>query len=281
MKLIEFLRSRLSTVDWKSKFKAFAVHISISLIIFIVLLYLILVEWYPFPFFNTDGGLQGMRLVFFIDMVLGPTLTFVVFKIGKPRLAFDLAVIAILQFSALGWGVWSIHHERPAAMVFTDDRFIPIPYYQVSEAGLSNEELKKLDTRHPARVIVDIPDENDPAARATFFQQAFSNQKPIFLYGDRFKTITNENKNLIVAKSIDVETYLKQDFVKEQSQLWNERFFSFKTKTTYKQDELIYLAFYARHGRYILVLHRDSLEYIEILDIKPPQSMQKKISARE
>ena len=38
-----------------------------------------------------------------IDLVLGPLLTFVVFKPKKPKLAFDLAAIAVMQMIGLPW----------------------------------------------------------------------------------------------------------------------------------------------------------------------------------
>ncbi len=277
--MLQALYSKLSDVNWKSKFKACAVHLAISLVIFIVLLYLIVFEWYPFPFYSTDGGIQGMRLVFFIDMVLGPTLTFVVFRIGKASLKFDLAVIAIMQFLALGWGVWTIYHEHPVAVVFADDRFHPIPAYLLPEAGITLSDLKKYDSKLPAKIFVKLPDENDSSARAKLFKELYRNRKPLFLSGERYQKINDQNFQKILSKSINIDDYLKQEYIKDQSAAWLNVYTQFKAENTRPASKLAYIAFYARHGRFIVVLDRDSQEFVDVLDIIPPQSTQTTIKA--
>jgi len=278
MNLIKNLQEKLSSVNWKSKFKALATHLTISIVIFIVILYLILVKWYPYPYFNTDGGIQGMRLVFVIDMVLGPLLTFVVFRAGKAGLKFDLVLIAVMQFAALSWGVWSIHNERPAAAIFTDDRFYPIPYHLLTESGITPSQLKEFDSQHPAKIFVELPDDNDPVARARFYQKAFKNQVPIFLLGKQYRKIDTLNANKILSKSIDIEKYLKQDYIQEQSPAWQEQYAQYKANNTHGKN-LAYIAFFARYGRYIVVLDMDTMQFVDVLDIKPPQSTQTHIKA--
>ena len=43
-----------------------------------------------------------------IDVILGPVLGFIVFKEGKKTLKMDLAIIIVLQLSALSYGLFSI-----------------------------------------------------------------------------------------------------------------------------------------------------------------------------
>ena len=69
-----------------SRFSAFAIHLLISFVIFIAITYLVVFKWYPDIFFDTDGGWRGMRIIIAVDLVLGPLLTLVVFKAGKPGL---------------------------------------------------------------------------------------------------------------------------------------------------------------------------------------------------
>jgi len=275
--MLQALDSKFKDIDWKSKFKAFAVHIFISLIIFIVLLYLILFEWYPFPFFSTDGGLQGMRLIFFIDMVLGPTLTFVVFRPGKHRLKFDLTVIAIVQFLALGWGVWTVHHEHPVAIVFADDRFYPVPSYLFTEIGVNQTDLLKYDSRIPVRIFVDLPNENNFIARAQFFKNAFQSQTPLFLLQKHYQKIDDTNFKKIIAKSINIEIYLKQDYIKNQNAEWRAIYAQFKAKKMHPDSKFAYIAFYARHGHFIIIIDRKTKEFVDVLNILPPQRTQTEI----
>jgi len=105
------------------KLKATSIHLFISLLIFLVILYLVLFDWYPEPFFTAQGGWQGIRLMAFVQLVLGPSLTFIVFdhlKQGK-AIIFDLSVIAVLQASALVWGGYQVYAQRPIALVFWHD----------------------------------------------------------------------------------------------------------------------------------------------------------------
>ena len=60
--------------------------------------------WYPTPYFAIDGGWQVLRILAGVDVVLGPLLTFIVFKIGKPSLKFDMSCIILMQIGALIYG---------------------------------------------------------------------------------------------------------------------------------------------------------------------------------
>ncbi|MEQ8691973.1 MAG: hypothetical protein RIC89_14200 [Pseudomonadales bacterium] len=106
-----------------SRFKAFAIHLGISFVIFIVLAYLVVFEWYPGILFETDGGWRGMRIIIGVDLVLGPTLTLVAYKAGKPGLKFDLTFIGLLQTVCLVAGTYVVWDERPLAVVYVDSRF--------------------------------------------------------------------------------------------------------------------------------------------------------------
>ena len=83
------------------RINAFLIHLTISFIIFLVLAYLIVLHWYPLPYFHTDGGWRGIRIIAGVDLVLGPLLTLIVFKPGKPGLKFDLTLIGLAQAVAL------------------------------------------------------------------------------------------------------------------------------------------------------------------------------------
>ena len=46
-----------------TKLKATAVHLSMSIAVFVYLAYQIYYNWYPEPYFSIDGGWQGIRLI--------------------------------------------------------------------------------------------------------------------------------------------------------------------------------------------------------------------------
>ncbi|HIM07378.1 MAG TPA: hypothetical protein EYG49_02405 [Gammaproteobacteria bacterium] len=89
----------------ENRFQAFAIHIFISALIFIVLAIMITYLWYPRFLFKTDGGWNGIRLIAGIDFIIGPTLTLIVYKVGKKGLKLDLVLIGLIQSFCLGFGL--------------------------------------------------------------------------------------------------------------------------------------------------------------------------------
>ena len=96
-------------------------HLLISLFIFALLAGISLTLWYPGFFYSIDGGWEGMRIIIGVDLVLGPLLTTIVFKSGKPGLKFDLTAIGTMQATCLLAGVLIVYSERPLFFVFYDN----------------------------------------------------------------------------------------------------------------------------------------------------------------
>lgn len=116
--------------------QAFLTHLAVSMVIFLVLAYLIVFHWYPSYYFHIDGGYRGLATIFFVDVVLGPGLTLLVFKPGKPGLKFDMSMIVVVQLAALTWGVNSVVSERPMLTVFYDGKFSCMTASDVAEFKL-------------------------------------------------------------------------------------------------------------------------------------------------
>ena len=128
----------------KIKLKATSIHFGLSFLVFIVLAYHVFYSWYPLPYFLVDGGWQGLRIIAAVDLVLGPLITFLIFDLSKSRQAivFDLLTIAIIQISALTYGVHTTYEQRPVAVVLIDDFVIP-----AVESDYGNQ-MKSLDELH-------------------------------------------------------------------------------------------------------------------------------------
>jgi hypothetical protein len=135
--------------------QAFLTHLLISLAIFFVLSYLIIFQWYPSYYFHIDGGYRGLATIFFVDVVLGPGLTLLVFKPGKPGLKFDMSAIVILQIIALSWGVKSVYTERSILTVFYDGKFSCMKYSEASDFNLERLQLK--DQAPPLLAVLPRP----------------------------------------------------------------------------------------------------------------------------
>ena len=69
-------------------------------------------------FFELSGAIGLLSILIPVDVLIGPSMTLLVFKPGKPSLRFGLTVIALLQASALMYGAWVIAEARPVYVVF-------------------------------------------------------------------------------------------------------------------------------------------------------------------
>ena len=126
----------MSTKKAFSRWQAAGTHLLICLAVAASVVTLMLAVWYPRPLFEAAGGNDLLFIVLAVDVSVGPLLTLIVFKSGKPGMKFDLAVIGLLQLSALVYGVHIVALARPAFIVFAKDRF-----ELVTPAELAAEEL--------------------------------------------------------------------------------------------------------------------------------------------
>ena len=168
------------------KFKALAIHMSLSLVAFGIALYLILVHWYPGPLFHTSGGFQGVRIMILVDLVLGPLLTFIVFNPLKSRLevSIDLGVIIAVQFAALAWGFYAVHSQRPIAVAYSNDAFYVTLMEDYDQQPEAEETLSALGDRYPIWVYVRKPESSAEKAGHMAFSltEGLSEEYMAFLY---------------------------------------------------------------------------------------------------
>ncbi len=107
----------------KVKFFAMLLHLLISIIIVGLFFSVVKYSWYPEIYYELENVWEGIRILVFVDFVLGPLLTFIIFAPRKKNLRFDLAAIASFQLIALLYGGHLVYQQRPAILVFAIDRF--------------------------------------------------------------------------------------------------------------------------------------------------------------
>lgn len=105
------------------RLRYFLGHLLISSIVALASLYLVFYIWYPSPFDIALGVGHIILIMLAIDVTLGPLLTLILAKEGKKNLKFDLAIIAIIQLSALFYGLYSVEKGRPVWVAFDHSRF--------------------------------------------------------------------------------------------------------------------------------------------------------------
>ena len=188
--------------------QAFLTHLGVSTAIFAVLCLLIVFVWYPDFYFFTDGGVRAIATVFFVDVVLGPGLTLLVFKPGKKFLKFDIGAILVLQFTALVWGVSNVYSERPAASV----------YYQGSLTCIAQPDAGNMDL--PAIVsgpsgrqrlaFLQRPDTVDGLLE--FTKQAYAhNSSAVYYYSDRIVPLDQRVRERLDKYELDWDWLLQNE----------------------------------------------------------------------
>lgn len=143
-----------------SRWKAAAIHLSISLTIGLIVGALLLLVWYPPPYFHAAGADTLVVLLVSVDLVLGPILTLVVFKSGKRGLKFDLALIALLQAVALTYGLSVVLRSRPVFIAMSVDRLVLVAASDIDPKDLaqgSKPEFRSLSMTGPLLVGTQMP----------------------------------------------------------------------------------------------------------------------------
>jgi len=188
--------------------QAFLIHLGISLTIFGVLAYIVVAVWYPDFFFYTDGGWQGLRLLLGVDLVLGPLLTLIVFRAGKPGLRFDLTVIGAVQAACLAVGVWIVHGERPLAVVYVDGSFYSITAQSFRELDLPVPDLSRIPGKFPKWVKVAMP--NDPEEQSQIRERMWRGGRMLATLSDRYEPF-DPNTDLDRTEARPLEEITDQD----------------------------------------------------------------------
>lgn len=141
----------------KSRWAAFGAHLLISLLVLACLLLLIFFVWFPYDLIFA-GGVEGLKIIMGVDLVLGPLLTLMVYVPGKKGLKFDLTMIGIAQIGCLMAGLWVVHNERPVVQSLADNGVY------ISAASIFIDPVsvaRDLPGANPKFVMLDLPESAD------------------------------------------------------------------------------------------------------------------------
>jgi len=158
-----------------------------SLVALFVLLICILMLWFPGILFSADGGWAGLRIVIGVDLVVGPLMTLIVFKSGKPGLKFDLTCIAIAQITMMAVGSWIIYQERPLALILAYDTFYSVSKKEFEDYGKDAAILNDFPGRSPKLIYVEMPESDTGADIANM--RGFFIGDPLFMQTDKYRAI--------------------------------------------------------------------------------------------
>ncbi len=224
-----------------NRYQAFGIHIVISALIFIILASIIVFVWYPEFLFETDGGWEGIRLIASVDFIIGPTLTLIIYKVGKAGLKFDLFLIGLIQFCCLFAGSWVVYQERPVAIIYVNGVFQTMSKDSFDFHEININEVFKLDNKIPAWVYVELP--QDKSERKEILKNQL-NDGLIHARADLYRPY-KENLQIILQENIDL-TLVDEDIIKTLS------------------DSGILFNYKARYGIGYIEINKDTGDYIAI-----------------
>lgn len=147
-----------------NRFAAFAIHLGISFLMFLVLAAIIKFMWYPGVLFETEGGWEGIKLIAGVDLVIGPLLTLMVYNVAKKELKRDLAVIGVLQVLCIVGGMGIVAYSRPIAVVYAGGGFYTATREQYEAANIDIDSIPLLQHSKPVWINIDLPE--DAASKA-------------------------------------------------------------------------------------------------------------------
>ena len=239
---------------FKDKLKAFLIHLAISSIILLIFFCLIYFLWYPSPLLKVTGGERILFLLACIDVILGPILTFVIYKKNKKTLKFDLAVIGFLQVVALLYGLHSLLISKPAWIVFNQNRFEMIQYNQIVDEDRGNSEFTTRLWSKPEFVAVELS--LDASKRSDQVIQEVLTGISLAQQPKNYVSLISQNKQLILQSKPLKDLYNFNDILKLK-------------KILSKYNAATGWVPLKTNGIDMVVLLNDNGEVIKIVDLRP------------
>ena len=214
------------------KLKAAAVSLAVFAVFSIALLMAARFWLYPDFMFALDGGVQGLRLVLLVDLVLGPLLAFIIFNPGKSRgeQIMDIALVAVIQFSAMAWGSYQVWNERPVAVVYGGDRFVSVMPEIIRAQNVKPADLQQYSDRKPPFVFRREPVGKSEQERLVvmIFKNFIHSEAQVWLFEKFFPNReTVFSRSAVISGYIDAtmkESWLTWAEGRDQSRLTDYRF---------------------------------------------------------
>jgi len=244
-----------------NRWQAFLIHLGISAVLYVALLYLIVFHWYPQPYFAADGGWQGVQLITGVDLVLGPVLTLMVYRRGKRGLKFDLTLIAVFQTVALVWGTWLVHDQRTAAVVFASGRFNTLTADQIFDAGERAMRMVSESTTRPPYMMVRMP--TDKQEQLILVAQTLQSGIPLAMRGDRYELINADNRMAILDSGIDIER--RVEGIEDDRAALD----AFLGRHGGRADDYAFVPLSCRYRSLLVALSRKDGAVVDALNIRP------------
>jgi hypothetical protein len=144
-----------------SRWRAFSTHLLLSVAVVGLVAAIALLLWFPPELIRLSRIDRLIGLIASVHIVVGPVITLIIFKPGKPGLRFDLRVIAFLQCGLLAYGIWVLVANRPIFMVWVGDRYELVTSRDLLDADLelAPAEYRLRSWSGPVHVAAPLPED--------------------------------------------------------------------------------------------------------------------------
>ena len=234
------------------KLKVFLMHFSLSALVISAFLAVVYFIWYPQPFLDLEGGLEILLLLVAVDLILGPTLTFILYRPKKKGLYFDLVCIAVIQITALLYGVNTVYQERPQYVVFSIDRFNTIPASAIDTATLTDKSLQTGLFDKPRFVIVEPPRETK--AMFKLLGEIGKGGEDIDGRPQYYQNYAKHTKNVVHNKNKLSLTAIIKEFPEQQALIK-----LFAKQQQLKPEQLVFFPLVGKQKNHIIVLNQQAI----------------------
>jgi hypothetical protein len=243
----------------KEKFKASAIHLSISAFIIGIFYLFVLTVWYPAPFFQVSGLLGIMLMLVAIDLIIGPLLTFIVFKPKKLSLKFDLSVIAAIQIVALGYGAMAVYEGHPIYVAYEIDRFTLVSVGEVDPKQAKYDKFNISTFGEPQLVYAKIPEKGEKRNKLMF--SSASGGRDLAYHAEYYEPL-DQYTDKILERSVAVDKILAFPESKKELE-------SFLNKQGKEAKEFAFLPLMGKEKVMLWALDRKDGKPVGVLDIDP------------
>ena len=152
----------------KTRWGASLAHLLLSILVIGSIALFAFVQWYPAGLHLAAKLDKLLGIMLGVDIVAGPLLTLILYRVGKRGLRFDLAMIAVLQLAFLSYGLNTLWQSRPLFLVGSQQAFALIFANEVPDSAAEQARAKhwpRFKGSGPWLVGVDL---SSPVARDEF-----------------------------------------------------------------------------------------------------------------
>jgi hypothetical protein len=131
----------------KFRFKALGWHFCASTCLLLAVVGALYLGWYRWPGWYLASMLTVLPITVGVDAALGPLMTFIIANPNKPRreLARDIAIIGVVQLTALVYGAQTLWHGRPLYYAFSVGQLEVVQASDLDPAEVAFARQQKLE----------------------------------------------------------------------------------------------------------------------------------------